>query len=96
MEALAAEEPELELACGIALHVGDVQFGNIGALDRLDFTVIGPAVNLVTRIEPFSKEAPGRIVVSREFADREGSAFESLGVQSLKGISEPKEILFPS
>ena len=38
------------LKAGIALHVGDVMYGNIGAPDRLDFTVIGPAVNLVSRI----------------------------------------------
>ncbi len=96
MEALASEVTGIELQCGIALHVGDVQFGNIGAADRLDFTVIGPAVNLVTRIEPFSKEAPGRIVVSREFAERHGGDFESLGVHALKGIAEQKEVLFPS
>src|SRR3546814_16983518 len=41
--------------CGIALHVGDVMYGNIGAADRLDFTVIGPAVNLVSRLATLNR-----------------------------------------
>jgi class 3 adenylate cyclase len=44
-----ADETPLEIA--VALHVGTVPYGNTGATDRLDFTVIGPAVNLVNRIE---------------------------------------------
>ena len=86
MAGLRGKYPEMDLHCGIALHVGDVMFGNVGAADRMDFTVIGPAVNLVTRIEPFSKGAPGQIVVSGEFAKRN---FE------LKGIAAPKEVLYP-
>ena len=43
------DEPPLEIV--VALHIGTVIYGNIGAADRLDFTVIGPAVNLVSRIE---------------------------------------------
>ena len=96
MEKLAADYSDFEVACGIALHVGDVQFGNIGALNRLDFTVIGPAVNLVTRIEPFSKETPDRIVVSREFAERQSGDYQSLGEHPLKGIQDVREILYPS
>ena len=46
-------EPPLEIV--IALHIGAVNYGNIGAADRLDFTVIGPAVNLVSRIETAAK-----------------------------------------
>jgi adenylate cyclase len=95
MARLRENAPEFDLHCGIALHVGDVMFGNVGAANRLDFTVIGPAVNLVTRIEPQSKVAPGQIVVSREFADRESGRYESLGVFGLKGIAAEKEILYP-
>ena len=84
------------LRCGIALHVGDVLFGNVGAASRLDFTVIGPAVNLVTRIEPFSKQSPSEIVVSQEFAARHGGEFSSLGRHSLKGIAVEREILQPA
>jgi adenylate cyclase len=46
-------EPALEII--IALHIGTAIYGNIGAADRLDFTVIGPAVNLVSRIEAVGK-----------------------------------------
>lgn len=88
------DEEDFDLTCGIALHVGDVRFGNVGTTDRLDFTVIGPAVNMVTRIEPFSKKTENRIVVSAEFAERESDVtYKSLGKFPLKGISDWKEIL---
>jgi adenylate cyclase len=68
------DEPPLEIV--VALHIGTVNYGNIGAADRLDFTVIGPAVNLVTRI------AGGRRLVHEvRFAQDsplEGSGFEPL------------------
>ena len=48
-----AGEPSLEIV--VALHVGTVVYGNIGAAQRLDFTVIGPAVNLVSRLEAKAK-----------------------------------------
>ncbi len=88
------EEDDFDLTCGIALHVGDVRFGNVGTTDRLDFTVIGPAVNMVTRIEPFSKKTKDRIVVSADFAERESDVnYRSLGKFPLKGIGDWKEIL---
>ncbi|HNP16662.1 MAG TPA: adenylate/guanylate cyclase domain-containing protein, partial [Terrimesophilobacter sp.] len=86
------DEPDFELACGVALHVGDVLFGNVGASDRLDFTVIGPAVNLVTRIESLSKRATSGIVASEDFVRREGGDYETLGRHELKGISQPREV----
>jgi adenylate cyclase len=55
-------EPELEII--VALHVGAAFYGNIGAADRLDFTVIGPAVNLVSRIEAVGKALKVPIIVS--------------------------------
>jgi adenylate cyclase len=55
-------EPPLDIV--VALHVGTVHYGNIGAADRLDFTVIGPAVNLVSRIENAAKMLGQPIVVS--------------------------------
>lgn len=89
------EEPDFDLACGVALHVGDVLFGNVGASDRLDFTVIGPAVNLVTRIESLSKRATSGIVASEDFARREGGDYDTLGRHGLKGISQPREVFSP-
>jgi len=70
--ALARGRGEAEQGCrsidfGIALHVGEVTYGNVGGQDRLDFTVIGPAVNLATRIERLCKTSGNRVLVSSEF-----------------------------
>ncbi len=78
--------------CGIALHVGDVMYGNIGAADRLDFTVIGPAVNLVSRIEDLNRELAMPLVFSAAFAATWPGAKRSLGPHRLKGFSEPVEV----
>jgi adenylate cyclase len=78
--------------CGIALHVGDVMYGNIGAAGRLDFTVVGPAVNLVSRIEALNAELAVPLVFSADFAAHWGGASRSLGRHALKGIVEPQEV----
>ena len=57
------------LSVGIALHRGPVFFGNIGSRDRLDFTVIGRAVNLAARIEPLSKVTGRRLLLSDRVAE---------------------------
>ena len=77
-----------------ALHIGEVLYGNIGAVDRLDFTVIGPAVNEVTRIEALCQPLDRAVLVSEEFAAAADASdrLESLGRQTLRGVSEPKEI----
>jgi len=81
---------------GIALHVGDVMYGNIGAADRLDFTVIGPAVNLVSRIEGLNRELGTPLLFSAAFARHWPGASRSLGLFSLKGIPEPQEVFTPA
>lgn len=76
-----------------ALHVGPVVYGNIGSLDRLDFTVVGPTVNYLSRLEGVAKSLDRRAVCSREVAavlTREASL--SLGSQTLKGFAEPQEV----
>jgi len=78
--------------CGIALHVGDVMYGNIGAADRLDFTVIGPAVNLVSRIEALNHQLEVPLVFSADFAAHWGGAARSLGRHELKGFAAPQEV----
>ena len=52
----------------LALHIGEVLYGNVGATDRLDFTVIGPAVNEVARIEALCEPLGRPVLVSAEFA----------------------------
>ena len=86
-------EPPLKIV--IALHVGQVLYGNIGAADRLDFTVIGPAVNLVSRIEAVAKSLDLPIVVSDHFARAYGKPLTSLGEHQLRGLTTPHELFAP-
>jgi adenylate cyclase len=81
-------------AVDIALHVGEVLYGNVGATDRLDFTVIGPAVNEVARIEALCEPLGRRVLVSAEFAAAMGgdARLDSLGRHALRGVREAKEI----
>jgi adenylate cyclase len=88
--ATAAGEPPLEIV--IALHYGTVIYGNVGAADRLDFTVIGPAVNLVSRIEAIAKSLDLPLVVSDNFSDAYGGTLRSLGRHQLRGLDVPHEL----
>ena len=79
----------------LALHLGEVLYGNVGATDRLDFTVIGPAVNEVARIEALCEPLGRPVLVSAEFVAGIMGAdnrLESLGRHALRGVREPKEI----
>jgi len=86
-------EPPLEIV--IALHVGTAIHGNIGAADRLDFTVIGPAVNLVSRIEAVAKVLNQPIVVSDDFARAYGEPLHPLGRHQLRGLATPHDLFVP-
>ena len=79
----------------IALHYGTVIYGNIGAADRLDFTVIGPGVNLVSRIEAVAKSLDLPLVVSDDFARVYGGTLRSLGLHRLRGLDQPHELFAP-
>jgi adenylate cyclase len=81
------------LGFGIALHAGDVMYGNIGAADRLDFTVIGPAVNLAARLERLCRELNLDLVLSDAFARLcAAPEYHSLGEHRLPGIKRPVEV----
>src|SRR5262252_8878251 len=88
-----AGEPPLEIV--VALHVGEVVYGNIGAAGRLDFTVIGPAVNLVSRLEGMAKTLNTAIVLSDDFARAYGRPLTSLGHYPLRGLAKPHELFVP-
>jgi adenylate cyclase len=87
-------EPPLEIV--IALHIGTAIYGNIGAADRLDFTVIGPAVNLVSRIEAVAKTLDQPIVVSDDFARAYGKSLHSLGRHELRGLATFHDLFAPT
>ncbi len=77
---------------GLALHVGDVMYGNIGVPQRLEFTVIGKAANEAARLEGMCKELGEPILISSAFPRCFPGEMRSLGTHSLKGVSEPQEI----
>ncbi|MBI2256484.1 MAG: adenylate/guanylate cyclase domain-containing protein [Proteobacteria bacterium] len=82
------------LSFGIALHLGEMLWGNIGTADRLDFTAIGPAVNLVSRLEGLCRPLGHAVLLSEAFAAQAApSAIPpsviSLGQHQLYGIAEP-------
>ena len=78
----------------LALHVGEVLYGNVGAVDRLDFTVIGPAVNEASRIETLCESLGHNLLLSAELASVVGARrpLKSLGCHALRGVREPREI----
>jgi adenylate cyclase len=83
------------LGAGIALHVGDAMYGNVGAQDRLDFTVIGPAVNLCARLQALAGERAEPIICSADFASHSSAAMRSIGQHALKNIEVPVEAYIP-
>jgi len=86
----AGAEP---LGYGITLHVGDVMYGNIGASGRLDFTVIGPAVNLVNRMQKLARERDRSLLVSAEFAaECRDPRLTSIGSHEFRGVAGGQEI----
>jgi adenylate cyclase len=78
----------------LALHIGEVLYGNVGATDRLDFTVIGPAVNEAARIEALCEPLGARVLVSAELAAAAGGRgrLRPLGRHALRGVREEREI----
>jgi len=83
-------EPSVDF--GIALHMGPVIFGNIGAPDRLDFTVIGPAVNRVVRIEEMCRKLQCGVLVSAEVARHCRAPLASIGRHDRRGVGTPVEL----
>jgi adenylate cyclase len=77
---------------GVALHVGEVLYGNVGSTNRLDFTCIGPAVNLAARIEALSGEIGRTILASEEFARACGGGMVPLGRFALKGVAAEQAV----
>ena len=80
---------------GAALHLGEVLYGNIGSSERLDFTVVGSAVNEASRIEGLCRPLQRKVLVSRTFfeaAVASAGRMISVGVHPLRGIRDPQEL----
>src|ERR671915_10734 len=75
------------LPFGMALHLGEMLWGNIGTADRLDFTAIGSAVNLVSRLEGLCRPLGRSVLISGAFAAETTSPLVSLGEHALRGIA---------
>ena len=84
-------EAKPPIRAGVALSRGDVVYGNIGDAERLDFTAIGPAVNLATRLEGLTRDLDPPIVFTRDVAEASGRPFRHLGAFDLKGIALPQD-----
>jgi class 3 adenylate cyclase len=80
------------LPFGMALHLGEMLWGNIGTADRLDFTAIGPAVNLVSRLEGLCKSTGRSVLVSAEVAAETTATLVPLGEHRLRGIAKPRAV----
>ena len=77
------------LPFGAALHLGEILWGNIGAADRLDFTAIGPAVNLASRLEGLCRPLERSVLISGDFAAQVQAPLVALGDHELRGIAAP-------
>lgn len=89
---LAEGQPVMSL--DLALHLGEVMYGNVGSAERLDFTVIGPAVNEANRIEPYCAALGESLLASAEFVAAFGTPgrFRSRGRFALKGVAGEREL----
>ena len=77
---------------GVALHIGEILFGNIGGVSRLDFTCIGPAVNLAARLEKIAGRLHRTVVASAAFAGVCHGGWTDLGEFPIAGFSKAERV----
>ena len=90
-----AAQSEEQLAFGLGLHVGELLYGNIGVPSRIEFSVIGPAANEVSRLESLTKEVGEPVLVSRAFKEAVDLPWRNLGVYRVRGVGESMEVFAP-
>ena len=89
-------DPPLELSFGIGMHFGEVLYGNIGSKTRIDFTVLGQAVNLAARIEGLCGTLDKPILFSQVFADQLSEPATLAAEEILKGLDGEFKVLSPA
>jgi adenylate cyclase len=92
VNARRAEAGMAAIRCGIALHAGDIMYGNVGSARRLDFTVMGTAVNEVCRLETLCKALAVPLVISEAVASLHPGRLPSLGQHALPGVGRAIEV----
>jgi adenylate cyclase len=90
-----AVKDEAALGYGLALHIGNVMFGNVGLVDRLSFSVFGSAVNEAARLEALTKKFATPVIASQEFTTYCGGEWEALGAEPLRGLEAPMAVYRP-
>lgn len=90
-----ASTDSLPIRFGCALHYGAVLYGNIGSPARLDFTVVGSAVNLTARLEALTSKVGEICLVSQDFSDLTTMETRHVGEFQLKGLNEPQPAYAP-
>jgi adenylate cyclase len=86
------KHPATPLQAGVALHYGTVSYGNIGSGNRLDFTMIGPDVNLTARIERLCRELDRSLIMSEAFSDTLHRPMWEIGHFELRGFSKMQRL----
>lgn len=89
----AAGKPAMDV--DLALHMGEVLYGNVGSAERLEFTIIGPAVNETARIEAMCQNLDTNLLISEAFARAAthcGGRLQSVGVHPLRGVQREQEL----
>jgi len=92
LDVIRREQGLPSLSFGAALHLGEILWGNVGAADRLDFTAIGPSVNLVSRLEGLCRPLGRTILISGAVAAEITTKLISLGTHPLRGIVAPCDV----
>jgi adenylate cyclase len=86
-------QPRLAFDFGIALHLGEVIYGNVGVPERLQFTLVGSAVNEVVRVQDLTKQLGYPLLATATFAGAAAGTWRPLGEHLLRGFETPMPIL---
>lgn len=83
---------EMPIAFAIGLHVGQIAYGNVGGMKRLDFTVLGPAVNYASRLQNLAKRLGQPVLVSNDFASQLSEPLVAAGAHALRDIGRSEKV----